>query len=60
MALLAERQKVMEEHLVQTDKDVAALSNDRDKAMRWGILTLGSIVVGMGTWIFNFITGHLK
>ena len=50
-----------------TDKrirDLEALVNslitDRDKAMRWGILALGGAVLAMGSYIFNFVTSHLK
>jgi dGTP triphosphohydrolase len=60
IAILSERQKTLEVQLAQTDREIASLIADRDKAMRWGILTLGSIVIGMGAWIFNFVTGHLK
>ena len=39
---------------------VSSLITDRDKAMRWGILALGGAVLAMASYIFNFITGHLK
>lgn len=40
---------------------IAALVAERDKALRWGISTLGLAVAGMATWIFNLITGgHIK
>jgi hypothetical protein len=39
---------------------VKELTDDRDRALKWGILTLGSAVLGLGTWVFNFISGHLK
>lgn len=42
------------------EEKVKQLTEDRDKALKWGILTLGSAVVGLATWIFNFVTAHLK
>ena len=39
---------------------VGSLITDRDKAMRWGILALGGAVLAMGSYIFNFVTSHLK
>ena len=39
---------------------VESLITDRDKAMRWGILALGGAVLAMASYIFNFVTGHLK
>ena len=40
---------------------IKALEDERNKAFQWGISTLGLAVVGMGTWIFNLITGgHIK
>ena len=38
---------------------VERLEADRDKAMRWGILALGSAVVGMGMWIFKLLAGKV-
>lgn len=51
----------------QTDKRIEDLENmveslvsDREKAMRWGILTLGAAVLAMGSYIFNLVVGHAK
>ena len=51
----------------QTDKRikdlevlVKSLTDDREKAMRWGILALGAAVLAMGSYIFTFVTSHLK
>lgn len=60
IALLLEKQKMMEEHLRATDAAVAALVSDRSKALLWGITVLGGAVMAMGAWIFNFVTGHIK
>lgn len=39
---------------------VAKLTADRDQALKWGILTLGSGVVGLVTWIATYFKEHLK
>lgn len=41
---------------------IRALEDERNKALRWGISTLGLAVAGMASWIFNLITsgGHIK
>ena len=37
------------------------LKDERDKALRWGIIALGTAVMGMGTWIVNLFTaGHIR
>lgn len=37
------------------------LKEERDKALRWGIIALGAAVMGMGTWVVNLFTaGHIK
>ncbi len=52
-ALSAQRLDALEER-------VERLTAERDKALKWGILTLGSAVIGLLTWIFNFFVGHIK
>ena len=54
-------------HLQQTDKRiedlealVKSLVNDREKALRWGIMVLGAAVLAMGTYIFNLIAGKIQ
>lgn len=37
------------------------LKLERDKALRWGVIALGTAVMGMGSWIVNLFTaGHIK
>ena len=38
---------------------VETLDGDRNRALLWGVLTLGTAVVGMGMWIFNLIVGKV-
>lgn len=49
LALTAKRLEDVEEQLKE-------LKADRDKFLRWGVITLGGAVVGLVTWIFNIIT----
>lgn len=49
-----------EQRLDALEERVKQLSDDRDKALKWGILTLGGAVIGLCSWIFSFITGQLK
>jgi hypothetical protein len=51
---------LVEYRLKEVEKGLANLQADRDKALKWGILTLGTAVMGMGTWIFNLFAGHIK
>ena len=56
-ALLAEK---TDKRIKDLERMVESLMIDREKAMRWGILTLGGAVLAMASYIFNFVTGHLK
>lgn len=39
---------------------IAQLTSEKEKALVWGIVMLGSGVVGLVVWVFNLITGHVK
>lgn len=57
---LQERElQLLQEKFEALAQKVEALASDRDKALRWGILALGTAVVGMGTWIFNLIAAKV-
>ena len=56
-ALLAEK---TDQRIKDLERMVESLITDREKAMRWGILTLGAAVLAMASYIFNFVTSHLK
>lgn len=56
-ALLAEK---TDKRIKDLERMVESLITDREKAMRWGILALGGAVLAMASYIFNFVTGHLK
>lgn len=52
-ALQEERIKNLEKELADITKHVTNLEKDRDSAMKWGLITLGTAVVGLIVWIFN-------
>jgi hypothetical protein len=39
---------------------IEQLTSEKEKALVWGIVTLGSALVGLSVWVVNLITGHLK
>ncbi len=40
---------------------ITALEDERNKALKWGVLSLGSAVMAMGYWIVNkIIAGHIQ
>lgn len=50
----------IEEKLESTNSKIKSLERDRDNALRWGLMILGSAVLSMAAWIFNYITSHVK
>ncbi|MCY0910828.1 hypothetical protein [Massilia antarctica] len=65
---LAALQREMEENKEDADaklsaetKRIAALEDERNKALKWGVMTLGSAVLGMAYWIIEKVAGgHIK
>jgi hypothetical protein len=56
-----EKIEAQEKHMAATDAGLKALVDQRNNFLIWGILALGSGLVGSGTFIFNlFFTGHPK
>ena len=61
VAVLQQWKTTMEAHIANTDKEVQALKDERNSALKWGIMTLGTTVMGMAYWIVNqFTGGHFK
>ena len=60
IAVLQEKINSLEERQDQDAKKIAALEEDRNNALRWGIMVLGSAVVSMGAWIFQLFSDRLK
>ena len=51
----------IEKQMHAQQQEIELLCAERDKALRWGILALGTAVMGMATWIVNLFTaGHIK
>lgn len=70
-ALLKERVMHLEQELVNTrielereitenTNEISKLKADRDAALKWGIMLLGTAVLSMGTWIFNLFSDKIK
>lgn len=49
-----------EQRIAALEEQVARLTADRDQALKWGIMTLGSAVAGLVTYVFSFVKEHLK
>lgn len=60
IAVLQEKINSLEERQDQDARKIAALEQDRNNALRWGIMVLGSAVVSMGAWIFQLFSDRLK
>ena len=51
----------LEKQALSQKESLERLVAERDKALRWGVLALGTAVMGMTTWIVNLFTaGHIK
>jgi hypothetical protein len=51
---------VAEQRIAALEDKVAKLTADRDQALKWGIVTLGSAVVGLISWIVTYFKEHIK
>lgn len=40
-------------------EEIDSLKKDRDSALRWGIVILGTSVMSMAAWIFKLIAGKI-
>jgi hypothetical protein len=49
-----------EQRIAALEEQVARLTADRDQALKWGIMTLGSAVLGLVTWIVTYFKEHIK
>ena len=56
VAVLQEKISALEDHLNRSDSKIKALERDRDNAIKWGLMILGTSVVSMASWIFKLIT----
>ena len=72
IALLIEGQKALQRELEEIQEEGAieraalsakiyALEEERNKALKWGVLTLGSALISLVAWIGNkIIGGHIQ
>ena len=56
VAVLEEKIKNLERLISKTDSKLRALEKDRDNALKWGIMVLGTVVISMGSYIFKLLT----
>lgn len=63
-ALQREVEEVQAEGVIERaamNAKIAALEAERNQALKWGVLTLGSALISLVTWIGNkVIEGHIK
>ena len=55
LAKLEQKVEVLEKELAETEKALKRLQSDRDSALRWGVIALGSGLISLVTWIFNHV-----
>lgn len=55
LAKLEQKVEVLEKELAETEKVLKRLQSDRDSALRWGVIALGSGLISLVTWIFNHV-----
>lgn len=72
IALLIEGQKALQRELEEVQAEgtieraamsakITALEDERNKALKWGVLTLGSALISLVAWIGNkVIGGHIQ
>ena len=56
VAVLEEKIKNLEILISKTDSKLRALEKDRDNALKWGIMVLGTVVISMGSYISKLLT----
>ena len=50
--------QLMLRSITTLQEKVAKLESDKDKALVWGIRTLGGLLLGLGIWVYNLtLTG---
>jgi hypothetical protein len=51
----------LKEHVATLERQMHDMQRERDSMLKWGVLTLGAAVVGMGLYLWNILTtGRLK
>lgn len=60
LALLKQWKATVDSELHETKAAIQALQDERTKALKWGIATLGGAVLAMASWMWTYISSHLK
>ena len=60
LALLIEQVRRMEVHLEAQDGLIEEMQHERNRALKWGITTLGAALMGLVMWIANIAKDHIK
>lgn len=62
-ALQRELEEVQEQGVIERaamNAKITALENERNQALKWGVLTLGSALISLVAWIANKMGGHIQ
>lgn len=54
------RQDAIDAHLRATDAEIAKINDERTKALKWGITSLGSFVIFLIGLVTKYLWEHLK
>lgn len=57
IALLMLRQTALERDLEEEKDKIKAMQAERDRQLKWGVMTLGGAVISMVVWIANKVIG---
>ena len=58
--VLQEKVRYLETQLEKTNQNLKILQQDKDSALKWGVVILGSGVISLALWIFNSFTSTAK
>ena len=66
--LISQRMQQMERErddalklITKTNERIDALIKDKESFFKWGVIALGSVVVGIGSWLGSIVMGgHIK
>ena len=47
--------ELMASRLARLEEKINKIEQDRDKALLWGIRTLGTLLLGLAAWIYNLV-----
>ena len=47
--------ELMASRLAKLEEKIDKIEQDRDKALLWGIRTLGTLLLGLAAWVYNLV-----